>query len=105
MKAAIYLRQSLDRTGEEMAVSRQRKDCPALCQRKGWEPVEYVDNSVSASTGRRPEYQQMLADIEAEAIGAIIAWHPDRLYRKLTDLLPLIELCNKHHIAIATAQS
>lgn len=106
MKAAIYLRQSLDRTGEEMAVSRQREDCLALCaRREGWEPVEYVDNDRSATRGVRPEYQRMLADIESGAIGAIIAWHPDRLYRKLADLLPLIELANKHSIQIATVQS
>ena len=105
MKAAIHLRQSLDRTGEGLAVQRQREDCLELCRRKGWEPVEYAENNTSATRGLRPEYMQMLADIETGAIGAIIAWHPDGLYRKLADLVPLIELVNGHNVQIATVQS
>lgn len=40
VKAAVYLRQSLDRTGEGLAVARQREDCLRLCAERGWTPVE-----------------------------------------------------------------
>ena len=63
-RAAVYLRQSLDKTGEAVAVARQREDCVNLCADKGWEPVEYVDNDTSATNGKpRPAYEKMLADI------------------------------------------
>ena len=39
MRAAIYLRQSKDREGNELAVDRQREDCLKLCADKGWTPV------------------------------------------------------------------
>ncbi len=62
-RAAIYLRQSLDKTGEAVAVARQREDCLKLCADKGWDPVEYVDNDTSATNGHRKAYDRMLADI------------------------------------------
>ena len=58
-RAAIYLRISNDRTGEELGVTRQREDCLAVCKHKGWTPVEYCDNDISASSFSkkpRPEY-------------------------------------------------
>ncbi|ATN94058.1 integrase [Mycobacterium phage Kumao] len=102
-KAAVYLRQSIDRTGEGLAVDRQREDCLKLCEDKGWEPVEYVDNDVSASTGKpRPAYKQMLADIRSGAVQAVVAWNLDRLHRRPIELEEFIELANKHKVALAT---
>jgi DNA invertase Pin-like site-specific DNA recombinase len=75
MQAAVYLRISEDRSGEGLGVARQRKDCLKLCSEKGWEPVEYVDNDVSASNGKsRPAYKRMLAGIENGAVGAVVNW-------------------------------
>jgi DNA invertase Pin-like site-specific DNA recombinase len=52
-------------------VSRQREDCERLCAAKGWTPVEYLDNDVSASSGkRRPSYERMLADVRDGRISA-----------------------------------
>ena len=66
----MYLRQSLDKTGEAVAVARQREDCVKLCAGKGWQPVEYVDNDTSASNGKpRPAYEKMLTDIRDGNIG------------------------------------
>jgi DNA invertase Pin-like site-specific DNA recombinase len=104
-KVAIYLRQSLDRDGNQLAISRQREDCLALIRRKGWDMstvVEYVDNSVSASTGHRPEYRQMFADIQAGAIGAVVAWDADRLHRQPRELEDFIDLADAHGLVLAT---
>lgn len=65
MEAAVYLRQSVDRFGDELAISRQRADCLKLCERRGWTSREYVDNNTSAIKGRRPAYERMLDDIRA----------------------------------------
>lgn len=101
--AAVYLRQSLDRTGEAVAVARQRQDCTDLCKAKGWVPLEFVDNDVSASTGRkRPAYERMLAAIEAEEVGAVVAWDLDRLHRRPVELEAFIDLADRHRLALAT---
>ena len=71
-RAALYLRISLDATGEMLAVERQREDCLKLCSDRGWEVVgEFVDNSISASDARkkRPGYDLTCA-IFGESGGA-----------------------------------
>lgn len=101
--AAVYLRQSLDRTGEAVAVARQRQDCLELCRVKGWSPVEFVDNDVSASTGKkRPAYLRMLAAIEAGEVAAVVAWDLDRLHRRPVELEAFIDLADRHRLALAT---
>lgn len=101
--AAVYLRQSLDRTGEAVAVARQREDCTELCRSKGWNPREFVDNDVSASTGKkRPAYQKMLAAIESGEVGAVVAWDLDRLHRRPVELEAFIDLADRHRLALAT---
>lgn len=104
MRAALYLRQSLDKTGDGAAVDRQRDACLKLAEARGYDVVaEYVDNSVSASSTKpRPAYTRMVADVRAGRVDVIVAWHVDRLTRKLTDLEDLIDLSAKTGLTIAT---
>lgn len=56
-RAAIYLRISLDREMDGLAIERQRKDCERLAEREGLTIVEtYIDQSKSATdaTKSRP---------------------------------------------------
>jgi hypothetical protein len=41
MEAAINLRQSIDKYGDELAISRQREACLKLCEQRGRVTVEY----------------------------------------------------------------
>lgn len=104
MRAFVYLRQSLDRTGSGAAVDRQREDCLKLCAERGWEVVRtFVDNDVSASSRKpRPQYTAMLQLVEQGGADVLVAWHVDRLTRKLTDLEHLIELAQGTGLRIAT---
>lgn len=104
MRAFVYLRQSLDRAGTSAAVDRQREDCLKLCADRGWEVVNvYADNDVSASSRKpRPQYVKMLAAVERGEAEVIVAWHVDRLTRKITDLEHLIELAQANGLRIAT---
>jgi site-specific DNA recombinase len=83
LRAAIYVRISKDRTGAGLGVARQEEDCAALCRARGWQIVRvYVDNDVSASSGKpRPAWKELLADIKAGRVDAIVCWHVDRLTR------------------------
>ena len=103
LKAAVYLRISNDKTGEHLGVTRQREDCVALCQVKGWTPVEYMDNDISAASGkRRPAYERMLTDIEDGQLGAVVVWDLDRLHRRPIELEKFMETADTHRIALAS---
>lgn len=104
MRAAVYLRQSLDRDGSGAAIDRQREDCLKLAAERGWDVVhEYVDNDVSASSRKpRPAYTQLLEATAEGSVDVIVAWHLDRLTRKLTELEHLIDLAQTHGVRVAT---
>lgn len=91
LRVALYLRVSLDPTGERLAVTRQRADCRAFAKARGWVVVgEYVDNSVSATAGKRPDWDRLLLDARAGAFDVVLAWAADRLVRRLSDLEALM---------------
>ena len=76
-RAAIYLRISLDAAMDGLAIDRQRQDCEALAEQRGWDVVHtYVDQSISASKKDvdRPDYDAMVASLERGEIDAIICW-------------------------------
>lgn len=103
-RAAIYTRQSLDRSGAGLAVKRQLEDCRELVKRHGWRTVGvYSDNDVSASSGReRPEYRKMLDAVAAGRIDTIVSWAPDRLARRPRDLEDILDLAERFGISLAT---
>lgn len=107
VRAAVYLRISQDATGEAAGVTRQREDCLDLVERQGWALHEvYTDNDISATKGKaRPGYRKMLAAIAAGDVDAVVAWHPDRLYRKLTDLEGLIEAIESRNVVMRTVRA
>lgn len=101
-KTATYLRQSLDRDQTKLAVDRQRADLLNLCATKGWDdPVEYCDNSVSATSGTRPAYQDLCGDIAGGVIGKVAVWDMDRLHRQPRELEDFIVLVEKHGVELA----
>ncbi|AGB26955.1 site-specific recombinase, DNA invertase Pin (plasmid) [Mycobacterium sp. JS623] len=102
MEAAVYLRQSVDKYGDELAITRQREDCLKLCGARAWIPHEYVDNDRSATKGPRPAYEQMLDDIRTGVIGAVVVWDLDRLHRRPMELEHFIDLADDKHLALAS---
>jgi len=108
MRAVVYLRQSLDRkrgTEEEgLAVARQEADCRGLCAERGWTISEVIaDNDTSASNGKaRAGFQRVLTMVDARAVDVVVAWHVDRLVRKLADLEDVIERCERAGVRLAT---
>lgn len=65
--AAIYVRISQDRSGAGLGVERQEQDCRKLAESLGWRVAQvFCDNDTSAYSGRRrPQYEALLAAIEA----------------------------------------
>ncbi|KQP81637.1 recombinase family protein [Aeromicrobium sp. Leaf291] len=106
-RAAVYVRISKDRSAEGLGVARQEAECRELATRLGLEvgPV-YVDNDLSASTGKpRPSYRAMLEAMSAGQLDAVLAWHPDRLYRRPDDLEELIGVADGAGVTFATVKA
>lgn len=95
--AAIYARISSDQAGEALGVNRQLADCRAEAERRGWTVAEeYVDNDVSAYSGkRRPAYQRLLDDIAEGLRDGVIVYHLDRLHRQPRELEEFAEVCDR----------
>lgn len=95
--AAIYARISRDVAGEGLGVERQLRECRRLAEQRGWAVAEeYVDNDISAYKGKhRPEYERMLADVEARRRDAVIVYHMDRLTRRPAELEQFADVCER----------
>jgi len=97
MKAAIYTRISLDRSGQRAGVDRQEADCRALCDQRGWTVVEvYCDNDTSAySEVDRPAYDRLVGDVTDGLVDVVVAWHQDRLWRSVIEHQLFLDLAAK----------
>jgi DNA invertase Pin-like site-specific DNA recombinase len=103
LRAALYLRVSEDKTGEALAVARQREDATALVERRGWSVArEFTDNSVSAAGKvQRPQFAALLDAVRAGLVDVVVAWALDRLCRTARDRLALVEACRDAGVMIA----
>ena len=92
--AAVYARISSDQDGTALGVKRQLVDCRKLAEQLGWTiGEEYVDNDISAYSGRkRPAYEAMLEDIAAGRRDAVVVYHADRLTRRPIELEQFLEV-------------
>ena len=106
-KAGIYCRISQDRSGDGLGVTRQEADCRELVARREWTVAGvYVDDDRSAYSGKpRPAYEELIGDLKAGRIDAVVAWHPDRLHRSPRELEDFIDLLEANHAAVATVQT
>lgn len=100
---AIYARISDDKAGEGLGVARQERMCRELAERKGWPVGEvFADNSISASSGkRRPAYERMLQALRDGTHDALLCVDVDRLTRRPVELEELIDLAERHGVALA----
>ncbi|MFD6636723.1 recombinase family protein [Micromonospora chalcea] len=106
LRCVLYLRMSLDRTGEGAGIERQEEACRALALARGWGVVEVVDDTISAkdyALADRPGWQRVIKLIEAGEADVIVAWHLDRVTRSMKDLESLIDIAVDRGIGLATA--
>src|SRR4051812_27450553 len=95
-RAAIYVRVSVDRDGESESPDRQRRDCEEAAKAKGFEVVKVYedrDESGYSKSAKRPAYRELLRDIDAGKIDAVVVWKLDRLTRQgVAGLAPFFKL-------------
>lgn len=106
VRAAVYLRISLDREMDGLAIDRQREACLRIAEARGWHVVEqYVDQSKSATdkTKQRPAYDRMVDAYRRDEFDAIIAYDLDRLTRQPRQLEDWIDAAQERGLLLVTA--
>jgi site-specific DNA recombinase len=95
---------SLDPTGKEAGVTRQLEESRRKAAELGLTVVhELSDNDISATTGKvRPGFQALVKLVEKGLVDTVVVWHPDRLYRVLKDLVPLMDLAQRRGLSIVS---
>jgi len=93
IKAVGYIRVSTDEQAREgLSLDAQEEKIRAYCTAKGWRLVRvYRDEGFSGKDLNRPALQEMLRDLKADGIQAVVVAKLDRLTRSVRDLGYLID--------------
>src|SRR5688500_14593223 len=103
MDACAYTRLSYAADGSLEKTDRQEVDCRELGRRLGWEIAQvYCDPSKSAWRRGvvRPDWEEMLTDIEAGRWQRVIVYHGDRLIRQPRDLERLLSIADDRQLEL-----
>jgi DNA invertase Pin-like site-specific DNA recombinase len=94
----VYARISDDTEDDAKGVKRQLEDCCGLAELRRWKAVPYVDNDVSAYQRKvkRPQFEQLLADLKAGVIKGMVVYNIDRGFRQPRDLERAIDIYHDH---------
>lgn len=97
VKYCLYARKSSESEERQvLSIDSQLKEMLQLAEREGLEVTEMRRESHSAkSTGERPVYNELLADIRRGRFSGILTWAPDRLSRNAGDLGALVDLMDQ----------
>ena len=106
-RVAVYARISEDRSGSGAGVARQVEDCLQLAKERGLNVVRVFEENDTSAYGRvpRPRWRELITMAERGEIDGIVAWHPDRLYRRLTDLEEVVDLVKTTRVNIFTVKA
>ena len=84
-RAVIYARYSCSNQTEQ-SIEGQLADCEKFAEKYNYYIVDtYIDRAMSATTDRRPQFQQMIADSATGGFDVIIVWKLDRFARNRYD--------------------
>lgn len=101
MRALIYARVSIDRGGRSL--DEQIDECQQWADREGWEVVDVIRETGSASryarsTGRRTRWDDLTGAVSSGGIDALLTWEASRATRQLSEYAELADLCAAHDV-------
>ena len=109
IRCAIYTRKSSEEGLEQSfnSLDAQREACEAyiLSQRQeGWRVVEtpYDDGGYSGGSMERPALKQLLADIDARKVDAVVVYKVDRLTRSLADFAKIVQVFDSDNVSFVS---
>jgi len=109
VRCAIYTRKStdenLDNDFNSLDAQREAGEAyVASLRSEGWVvlPARYDDPGYSGATLTRPAIARLISDIEQSQVDAVIVYKLDRLSRRLTDCLRLLEFFEQHRVSFVS---
>ena len=105
MRAILYVRVSTDKQAKNgLSLEAQDAKLKAMATVRGDEIVDIVVDEESAKTGslKREGVQRLLKMVKAGEVDAVIVCKLDRLTRSLRDLSDLLEVFDKHNVALVS---
>ncbi len=92
---AIYARQSIDKK-DSLSIETQIE----LCRNEigNTECKTYIDRGYSGKNTDRPQFTEMMQDIQSGLISRVTVYKLDRLSRSLLDFANMIDMFKKHHV-------
>lgn len=100
LRYCLYARKSSeDDERQALSIDSQIKEMLEQSSRDGLNIAEVRKESHSAkSSGSRPEFNRLMADIRSGKFDAILTWAADRLSRNAGDLGTIVDLMDQGHI-------
>jgi DNA invertase Pin-like site-specific DNA recombinase len=109
LHCAIYTRKSSEEGLDQdfNSLHAQREACEAYIasqKHEGWKIVKthYDDGGFSGGNIERPALKQLLEDIDAGKVNAVVVYKVDRLTRSLTDFAKIIERFDNHNVSFVS---
>jgi len=97
---AIYARQSVDKK-DSISIESQIEFCRH--ELKGGAAKEYQDKGFSGKDTDRPQFQQLVSDIEAGLIARVVVYKLDRISRSILDFANMMALFQKHGVEFVSS--
>lgn len=102
--AVLYARKSrITNKGDSIGVQFKQSADYAVNQlslSEGYEFQKYEDKGLSGYYSDRPDFQRLLRDIELGKIKAVACYKLDRISRKTSDLMRLLEYFERHDVTL-----
>jgi len=109
VRCGVYTRKSTEEGLEQEfnSLDAQREAAQAYIasqQHEGWTclPDRYDDGGYTGGNTDRPALQRLLADIVAGKVDCVVIYKIDRLSRSLLDFAKMMELFEKHRVALVS---
>jgi site-specific DNA recombinase len=109
LRCAIYTRKSSEEGLDQdfNSLHAQREACEAFIKsqkHEGWQLIKtaYDDGGISGGTMNRPALQQLLTDIKARRVDAVVVYKADRLTRSLADFAKMVEVFDAHSVSFVS---
>ena len=97
---AIYARQSVDKK-DSISIESQIEFCKY--ELKGGNCKEYKDKGYSGKNTERPEFQQLMRDIESGLVRKVVVYKLDRISRSILDFANMMELFQQYNVEFVSS--
>ena len=97
---AIYARQSVDKK-DSISIESQIEFCKY--ELKGGNCKEYKDKGYSGKNTERPQFQQLMRDIESGLVRKVVVYKLDRISRSILDFAKMMDFFQQYEVEFVSS--